>query len=290
MPGETGLDFVRFVLKQKTETAVVMVTAVDDPDLASTALKIGVFGYIIKPFKANELVINVNNALHRRDLVIENRLYQENLKKMVQERTEELEATLNDLRKAMQGIIHVMVLMIESRDPYTAGHQQRVALLASALAQEMGLSEQQIEGVKMASLIHDIGKISVPSEILSKPGKMSEIEYCLVKTHPQSGYEILKTITLPWPIAQIVLQHHERLDGSGYPLGLKDKEILLEAKIIGVADVVEAMASHRPYRPALGIEKALEEISQKKGILYSPEVVDICIKLFTEKGFKLEIL
>jgi putative nucleotidyltransferase with HDIG domain len=180
-------------------------------------------------------------------------------------------------------------LTIESRDPYTAGHQQRVTQLVSALAQEMGLSEKEVEGVKMASLIHDIGKISIPAEILSKPGKLTEIEFSLVKTHAQAGYEILKDIEFPWPIAQIVLQHHERLDGSGYPLGLKDKKILLEAKIIGVADVVEAMASHRPYRPGLGIEKALEEISQKKGILYSPEVVDICIKLFTEKGFKLEI-
>ena len=141
----------------------------------------------------------------------------------------------------------------------------------------------------MASLIHDLGKISVPSEILSKPGKLTDIELRLVKTHPQSGYEILKNITLPCPIAQIVLQHHERLDGSGYPLGLKDKEILREAKIIGVADVVEAMASHRPYRPALGIEKALEEISKKTGIIYSPEVVDTCIMLFIEKRFKLEI-
>jgi len=289
MPGETGLDFSRDVLKQQPEAAIVMVTAVDDPDLASTALKMGVYGYIIKPFKTNELVINVTNALHRRDLEIQNRLYQENLEKMVQERTEELQTTLNDLRKAMQGIIHVMVLTIESRDPYTAGHQQRVTLLASALAQEMGLSEKDVEGIKMASLIHDLGKISVPSEILSKPGKLTDIEFRLVKTHPQAGYEILKNITLPWPIAQIVLQHHERLDGSGYPLGLKDKEILLEAKIIGVADVVEAMASHRPYRPALGIEKALEEISQKKGLLYDSKVVDTCIKLFTEKGFKLEI-
>jgi putative two-component system response regulator len=289
MPGETGLDFSRDVLKRQPEAAIVMVTAVDDPDLASTALKMGVYGYIIKPFKTNELVINVTNALHRRDLEIQNRLYQENLEKMVQERTEELQTTLNDLRKAMQGIIHVMVLTIESRDPYTAGHQQRVTLLASALAQEMGLSEKDVEGIKMASLIHDLGKISVPSEILSKPGKLTDIEFRLVKTHPQAGYEILKNITLPWPIAQIVLQHHERLDGSGYPLGLKDKEILLEAKIIGVADVVEAMASHRPYRPALGIEKALEEISQKKGLLYDSKVVDTCIKLFTEKGFKLEI-
>jgi putative two-component system response regulator len=289
MPGETGLDFSRDVLKQQPEAAIVMVTAVDDPDLASTALKMGVYGYIIKPFKPNELVINVGNALHRRGLEVQNRLYQENLGKMVQERTEELRASLNDLQKAMQGIVHAMVLTIESRDPYTAGHQQRVTQLASALAQEMGLSEKEVEGVKMASLIHDIGKISIPAEILSKPGKLTEIEFSLVKTHAQAGYEILKDIEFSWPIAQIVRQHHERLDGSGYPLGLKDKKILLEAKLIGVADVVEAMASHRPYRPGLGIEKALEEISQKKGILYSPEVADICIKLFTEKGFKFEI-
>jgi len=289
MPGESGLDFSRDVLKKQPETAIIMVTAVDDPDLASTALKMGVYGYIIKPFKMNELVINVTNALHRRNLEIQNRLYQDNLEKMVQERTEELQATLNDLREALQGIIQAMVLTIESRDPYTAGHQQRVTLLASALAEEMGLSEKDVEGVRMASLIHDIGKISVPSEILSKPGKLTDIERSLVKTHAQSGYEILKNIKFPWPIAQVVLQHHERIDGSGYPLGLKGREILLEAKIIGVADVVEAMASHRPYRPALGIEKALEEIRQKKGVLYSPEIADICIKLFTEKGFKFEM-
>ena len=288
MPGESGLDFCRDVLKQQKKVAIVIVTAVDDPDLASTALKMGVYGYIIKPFKANELVINVTNALYRRDLEIQNRLHQENLEKMVQERTEELQVTLNNLRNAMQGIVHAMVLTIESRDPYTAGHQQRVALLASALAQEMGCLEKEIEGIRMASQIHDLGKISIPAEILSKPGKLTELELRLVKNHPQAGYEILKNIEFPWPIAQIVLQHHERLDGSGYPLGLKEEAILFEAKIIGVADVVEAMASHRPYRPALGIEKALEEISQYRGILYSPEVVDICIKLFTEKGFAFE--
>jgi putative nucleotidyltransferase with HDIG domain len=290
MPGESGLDFSLDVLKHKPETAIVMVTAVDDPDLAATALKMGIYGYIVKPFKPNELLINVSNALHRRDLEAQNRLYQENLEKMVHDRTEELRVTFNDLQKALQAIVQATVLTIESRDPYTAGHQQRVTLLASALAQEMGLSGKDVEGVKMASLIHDLGKISVPSEILSKPGKLTDIEFLLVKTHAQSGYDILKNISFPWPIAQIVLQHHEVLDGSGYPFGLKDKEILLEGKIIGVADVVEAMASHRPYRPALGIEKALEQISQKKGILYSPEVVEICIKLFTEKGFKLGII
>jgi HD-GYP domain-containing protein (c-di-GMP phosphodiesterase class II) len=148
----------------------------------------------------------------------------------------------------------------------------------------MKLPKDKIEGVRIASLVHDIGKISLPAEILNKPAKLSEMEYGLIKDHSQVGYDVLKTIEFSWPIARIVLQHHERLNGSGYPQGLKGEDILLEAKIIGVADVVEAMSSHRPYRPALGIDAALEEISQNKGILYDPEVVDVCIKLFKEKG------
>ncbi|GAH90174.1 unnamed protein product [marine sediment metagenome] len=140
----------------------------------------------------------------------------------------------------------------------------------------------------IAALVHDIGKINIPAEILSKPSKLNEMELSLIKNHPKTGYDILKTIDFPWPVARIVLQHHERLDGSGYPQGLKGKKILLEAKIMGVADVVEAMSSHRPYRPSLGIDKALEEISQNRGIFYDPEVVDVCLKLFKEKGFKFE--
>ncbi len=150
----------------------------------------------------------------------------------------------------------------------------------------MNLSPDQVEGIYMTAILHDIGKISVPAEILTKPGRLNEIEMNMLRTHPEVGYDILKRIDFPWPLAKVVLQHHERMDGSGYPKGLKGDEILLEAKIIGIADVVEAMSSHRPYRPALGIDKALEEISKNKGILYDPEVVDACIKLFKEKGFK----
>jgi HD-GYP domain-containing protein (c-di-GMP phosphodiesterase class II) len=150
----------------------------------------------------------------------------------------------------------------------------------------MKLPQDKIEGIRIASLVHDIGKISLPAEILNKPTKLTEIEFNLIKDHSQTGYDILKSIEFSWPIAQIILQHHERLDGSGYPQGLKGEDILLEAKIIGVVDVVEAMSSHRPYRPALGIDAALEEITQKKGILYDPEVVDACTKLFKEKEFK----
>jgi PAS domain S-box-containing protein len=200
----------------------------------------------------------------------------------------EVKKTLNKLRKAMNGIIQAMAVTVEFRDPYTAGHQQRVADLARAIAQEMDLSEDQVDGLRMAGIIHDLGKIGIPTEILSKPIMLSDIEFKLIKVHPQIGYNILKDIDFPWPVAQIVLQHHERIDGSGYPLGLSGGQILLEARILAVADVVEAISSHRPYRPAHGVEKAFEEISTNKGLLYDPEVVDTCLRLFNEKGYKLK--
>lgn len=172
---------------------------------------------------------------------------------------------------------------------YTSGHQQRVAKLAGAIAREMGVfSEDQLHGIHVASMIHDVGKIVVPIEILNKSSKLSDYEFAIIKQHPTVGYNLLKEIDFPWPIAQIVHQHHEKMDGSGYPQGLKGEEILLEARILCVADVVEAISSHRPYRPALGLEKALEEISCNSGKLYDPEVVKICLRLFREKGFNFE--
>lgn len=201
---------------------------------------------------------------------------------------DEIQQNLHNLRKAIEGSIKLTALMVEAKDPYTAGHQRRVSILSCAIAKEMNLSEEQIEGTKIAGLIHDLGKISIPSEILSKPGRITDIEFSLIKNHPQIGYNILKATEFPWPIAQIVLQHHERMDGSGYPSGLSGEKILIEARILGLADVVEAISSHRPYRPALGIDKALEEISKKRGILYDPKVVDACLTLFTKKGFKFE--
>jgi PAS domain S-box-containing protein/putative nucleotidyltransferase with HDIG domain len=200
-------------------------------------------------------------------------------------RDPKIEKTLNKLRKAMGGIINAMVSTIEVRDPYTAGHQQRVADLARAIAQEMGLSPTEIDGIRMAGTLHDLGKVNIPAEILSKPGRLSKIEFSLIKMHPRVAYDILKEIDFPWPIADIVHQHHERIDGSGYPLGLKGDEILLSGKILTVADVVEAIASHRPYRPALGIKTALDEIYVKRGIYYEPSVVDACVKLFEENRF-----
>jgi len=287
MPGESGIDFIRYVLSEYPKTAAIMVTAVDDPEVAESALEIGAYGYIIKPFEPNEVMINVSNALRRRKLEIENRRHRKNLEKLVLERTEKLQTTLNDLQKAIDGIIEAMGLTVEIRDPYTAGHQKRVAEIAHAIAMEIGLSKQQIEGVRMAGVIHDIGKMAAPAEILSKPGKITEHEFGIIKSHPKVGYNILKKIDFPWPIAQIVYQHHERMDGSGYPQGLSGEDILLEARIMAVADVVEAMASHRPYRPALGIDIALEEISKNRGVFYDPEVVDACLRIFKEKKFKL---
>ena len=201
---------------------------------------------------------------------------------------ESLRQSMIQLRTTLKASINALASAIEMRDPYTTGHQERVTKLACAIAREMGLSEDQIECIQIAGIIHDIGKIYVPAEILSKPGKLNEFEFMIVKTHSQVGYKILSKIEFPWPIADIVHQHHERVNGSGYPQRLTGKDILLEAKILGVADVVEAMSSHRPYRPALGIPVALEEISRNKGVLYDPEVADACLKLFAENKFKFE--
>ncbi len=199
---------------------------------------------------------------------------------------DERRQSLDKLLMTMEAAIEAMAAVIEIRDPHTAGHQRRVAQLSAAIAEELGLSEDRIRGLHMACIVHDIGKVQVPAEILNKPARLTEPEFDLIKTHPSAGYEILKHLDFPWPVAQIVLQHHERMNGSGYPLGISDGDILLEARILGVADVVEAMVSHRPYRPPLGIDQALEEISRNSGILYDSRVVDACLKLFHAKGFR----
>lgn len=200
---------------------------------------------------------------------------------------DKLQHSYDKLQKAMAGAVQTIAMISEVRDPYTSGHQQQVAKLAAAIAQEMGLSEKLVQSIEMAGALHDIGKINIPAEILSKPGKLSKIEFDLIRTHPVIGREILKTIEFPWPICKIVLQHHERIDGSGYPDGLKGDDICLEAKILAVADVVDAMSFHRPYRPARGKKEAMAEIELNKGILYDAGAVDACLRLFKKKGFKL---
>jgi putative nucleotidyltransferase with HDIG domain len=198
------------------------------------------------------------------------------------------ESSLLTLQENLKSTVQAIATAVEMRDAYTAGHQHRVAHLAIAIAREIGLREMQIEGLFLAATIHDVGKINVPAELLSKPGKLTPLEYQMIQTHVQTGYEIMKGIKFPWPIAQIVLQHHERLDGSGYPQGLKGEVILLEAKILAVADVVEAMMSHRPYRQALGVEAALAQVDQNKGRLYDPAAVEACVDLFRNKGFNFQ--
>lgn len=276
MPGESGVELAKYIVSKYENTVVIMVTAVENPEIADVALKAGVYGYIIKPFSKNIILINAQNALYRRKLELANRAYQQDLEQKVEDRTARL-------KEALDGVVQAMGRVIEFRDPYTAGHQTRVANLAVAIAEEMDIPKDQLDWIHVAGRIHDIGKISIPAEILSKPGKLSENEFPIIRTHPRVGYEIVAGIEFSWPIAQVILQHHERVNGSGYPQGLSGEEILLEARILSVADVVEAMASHRPYRPGLGIESALDEVSKNSGILYDPGVVSALFRINTSK-------
>jgi len=200
---------------------------------------------------------------------------------------EERQQGIERLRKALGATVRAIAAVVETRDPYTAGHQRRVADLARTIATEMGLDRDRIEGLRIAGMIHDIGKIVIPAEILSKPTKLTWIEFGLIKNHVQAGYDILKDIEFPWPVARMVLEHHEKMDGSGYPDNRSGQETLIESRILTIADVVEAMASHRPYRPGLGLDVALDEIARHRGTLYDPDVVDASLKVFKEKGYKI---
>ena len=253
------------------------------------------FEHLIIPGKPTELDITIGDS---KSIVVEMRVMETEWKKKKaylaslrditnrKRMQQRLQDSLDNLKEVMDETIRAMALAVEMRDPYTSGHQHRVAQLAQAIAAEINLPADAVEGVYMAASIHDIGKISLPAEILSKPVKLNEIERKMIQAHSKVGYDILNGIDFSWPIAQIVLQHHERLDGSGYPHGLGGNEILIEARIVGVADVVETMASHRPYRPSLGVEKALAEIFKNKGSLYDERVVNACLLLFNEKGFE----
>jgi PAS domain S-box-containing protein len=210
------------------------------------------------------------------------------LEARVQEQTAELRTSFDMLGRAMEGTIQALATMVEARDRYTAGHQVRVADLACMIARQMGVTESRIPIIRIAALIHDVGKVCVPTEILNKPAPLSPIEFEIVKQHPKAAYDVLSKIEFPWAIADIVLQHHERVDGSGYPSGLRGDQIHLEAQIIGVADVVEAMSSHRPYRAAVGTEQGLEEISKGKGTRFNPAIVDACIHVFHQGEFKFK--
>ena len=275
MPVMDGFEVCRR-LKAQPETRdvpIIFVSALSETNDKVNGFELGAVDFVTKPYQREELLMRVQTHLEITRL-------RNRLESLVDERT-------NELRSSMLAFVTAIASTVEMRDPYTAGHQRRTAHLASAIARELQLPDYLIEGLNLASVVHDIGKIKIPAEILCKPGRLDELEFGLIKRHPETGYEILKSIDFPWPIANIVLQHHERLDNSGYPYGLMGDEILLEAKILSVADVVEAMSSHRPYRAGLGVEAALNEITRHKGVLYDASVVDACLILFKEKGYNL---
>jgi putative two-component system response regulator len=231
---------------------------------------------------ADLLVVDRESRKNREDRERNHR----RLETLVAERTKALEQMEKRLLAMMEGSIQALAATSQIRDPYTAGHERRVADLASAIATRMGLTPQEVQGVRVMGFLHDLGKIAVPTEILSKPGKLNDFEYGLIKSHPKTGAEILGKIEFTWPIAAATLQHHERLDGSGYPAGLKNERIILEARILAVADVVEAMSSHRPYRPAFGVERALEEVEGRSGRLYDKDAVAACCHVIRDEGFE----
>lgn len=274
MPDMDGFELCR-LLKSRPQLAdipVIFVSALSETEEKVQGFALGAVDFVTKPYQREELLARVRThiELHR---------LRSRLEEMVKARSAALIESEKKLRTSMFDSITALAAMVELRDPYTAGHQKRVSEFAVAIAREMGLNEQMIEGIRLAGVVHDVGKIRVPAEILSKPGALSGPEMMIIREHSLNGFEILRSIDFPWPVAQIVLQHHERLNGSGYPYGLAADELLLEAKIIAVADVAEAMATHRPYRPALGIEAALQEIKEHRGELYDAAVVDVAAAL-----------
>lgn len=287
MPGKSGIQLLEEIRTNYPNIPTLMISGNSTRKTAESVISMGAYDFLVKPFQKKQVLISVSNALMRRALDLQSQFEVQNLENIIQDQTEDLFKANQRLNDILDGIIKAMSLAVESRDPYTAGHQQRVADIAVAIAIRMNFSLERIQYLRMAGLIHDIGKISVPAEILCKPTLLSDAEFNIMKEHPLTGYKILKEIEFPYPLAKIVYQHHERVDGSGYPNGLSGDEIYMEAKILSVADVVEAMASHRPYRPALGIDIALDEITKNKGRMFDPDVVDTCCYLFKNKLIKL---
>jgi putative nucleotidyltransferase with HDIG domain len=270
LPGASGIELMEKVRERQDAHIIVMTGNIEDFSYEEMIGK-GASDFIQKPLSMRELMLRLRRVVRERRLVAE-----------WNQATDKLQESYEKLKSILEQTVDALTSAVEIKDPYTSGHQRRVARIACAIAREMQLGEEQISGIRIASLLHDIGKIAIPSDILNKPGKLIQAEFLLLENHPRTGFEILKGIDFPWPVAQAVLQHHERMDGSGYPLRVSGENILPEARIIAVADVIEAMASHRPYRPALGLDAALDEVIRNKGNLYDPEVVGICMSLYRE--------
>ncbi len=256
---------------------VILITAKPGLEAKLKGLEHGADSYLTKPVNIRELDARIRNLVAVRS-------FQQTRLRLGE--LEERRLGFERLRRALDATVQAVATVIEMRDTYTAGHQKRVDHLAQALGAEMGLSADRLEGLHTAAIIHDIGKIAIPAEILSKPSKLTATEFSWIQTHPKAGHDIIKDIEFPWPVGRMILEHHERLDGTGYPNRRKGQEILLESRILSVADVVEAMSSHRPYRPAVGTDAALAEISEKRGAAFDPDVCDACLRLFRDKGYK----
>jgi putative two-component system response regulator len=281
MPDMNGYEVCR-TLKEDLRTkdiAIIFITAIHETASKTKGFEMGAADYITKPFNTAEVKARVRTHLTFRKM--QEKLNNQNiiLKQKVREKTAQIQETL---RSTIQTMSH----LAESRDPYTAGHQQRVSQLACAIGRKLSLPDDTIDTLRVAGLLHDIGKFRIPVDILNRPGRLLEVEYAMLKIHPQVGFELLSNIPFSGPVALIVYQHHEKLDGSGYPLGIKADQILSESRILAVADVIEAMSSHRPYRPALGTELALEEIMKNRGTQFDTDVVDACRVLLEEEDFQ----
>ena len=276
MPEMSGIELERRIKACSNADVIVMTGHVKDFTYEEIVAQ-GASDFIQKPVRLKEFIARLKRVLGERAT-----------RASLNRALAELKHNLEKYRLAMDGFVQAMSRAVEIRDPYTAGHQRRVAKLTAAIAEEMGLCPDRIHGLQLAGAIHDIGKIGVPAEILCKPGLLNELEYGIIRLHPKVGFDILKDIAFPWPVAEIVLQHHERLDGSGYPQKLQGEAILKEARILSVSDVFETMATHRPYRPARGQVKAMAELEANSGILYDPEAVGACRRLVTENQFSLD--
>ena len=300
MPEVSGLEVLSILRKKAPDVPVIIISGAGIMNSAADAIRLGAWDFITKPiYDPAILEHTIKRELERANMVLELRVYQSHLEDEIIRRTNEvykelkerkiaekaLKESYTDLETIMSGTLLAFGRLAEARDPYTAGHQIRVAKLASEVGRKIGLSEDDCKGINVAGSLHDIGKINIPSEILNKPGVLTEIEMNLIKTHSQIGFEIVKDVPFPWPVAETIMQHHERLDGSGYPFGLKGDEISLFARIIGVVDVVEALSSHRPYRPALGMVAALKEITKNKNTKYDRNVDNICLNLIEKENF-----
>ncbi|NLA42244.1 MAG: response regulator [Smithella sp.] len=306
MPGMTGVQFFTQARHICPDALRVLLTGYTDTDAIIDAINSGgIHRYLTKPWRREELLHTIREMLSKAELVMENRRLDDLVKKQnaelmelnksLEEKVrlktrrlnrslEELQASYERTRMILEGTVLAMSRIVESRDPYTAGHEQQVARIACVISEKMLLPADRVDAIRVAGQLHDIGKIAVPSEILTKPGRLSPLEMEMVKTHCRNAYDILKAIEFPYPVAKIILQHHERLDGSGYPQGLKGEEILLEARIIAVADVIEAISSHRPYRPAKDVDVAMTEITDHRGTLYDANVVDAALDIYRTRG------